>query len=75
MRDPGLRPEYAVREFDEVLTRLPNDTLTLEESAKALAMVGRLDEARERLKRALEIEPNNSRCRELLERVQEQLWK
>jgi choline-sulfatase len=65
----------ALREFDAVLTRLPNDTLTLEESAKALAMIGRTEEALTRLKQVLEIEPNNARCRDLLQRVQEQLWK
>lgn len=63
-------PQVALRLTDETLAKHPNDVDALTRRGKALTELGRLDEARETLRKAVAIEPRNSRSLLALGRVQ-----
>jgi Flp pilus assembly protein TadD len=63
------REDYvaALAQFDEILRHKPQHVTTLLNSAAALGRLGRYEEAAERCRRVLEIEPNNAKAAQALE--------
>ncbi len=63
-------PDVALRLADDTLVHSPNDAGALTRRGTALTALGRLDEARENLRRAVSLEPHNIDARLALGRVQ-----
>ncbi len=63
-------PDVALRLADETLLRSPNDAGALTRRGTALTALGRLDEARENLQKAVSVQPRNIEARMALGRVQ-----
>ncbi|HBK06089.1 MAG TPA: hypothetical protein DDZ81_09510 [Acetobacteraceae bacterium] len=63
-------PELALRLADETLNQSPNDAGALTRRGMALTTLGRLDEARENLRKAVSIEPHNAKALLAFGRVQ-----
>lgn len=63
-------PEVALRLADETLTRTPGDAGALTRRGMALTALGRLEEARESLGKAVSIEPHDAKALLALGRVQ-----
>jgi Flp pilus assembly protein TadD len=63
-------PDAALRLADETLLRYPNDVGALTRRGTALTGLGRLDEARENLQKAVSIQPRDIAARLALGRVQ-----
>ena len=63
-------PDVALRLADETLVHSPNDAGALTRRGSALTALGRLDEARETLQKAVSVEPRDIEARLALGRVQ-----